>query len=120
MGESWGLWCLVEGGHRSGDRRPPGTGMDARVASPDTEHQPCGVVQIAETPVFRGILGRQVGRGMDRYHQVSGISAISNLAGLRGMHAFSKASREMATAMERLSTGKKLNRASDDPSGMQA
>src|SRR5262245_28254685 len=48
------------------------------------------------------------------------LSAISNLAGLKGMASLNAASRMMATAMERLTTGKRINHGYDDPSGVQA
>jgi flagellin len=48
------------------------------------------------------------------------ITAASNIPALLGINAFNRASQQMFTSMERLSTGKKINRASDDPAGMQA
>lgn len=46
------------------------------------------------------------------------VDAITNLSAMIGLSAMAKHSRELNTAMERLATGKKINRASDDPAGM--
>ena len=59
------------------------------------------------------------GRRPDIRH-VSGTSAITNLSALKGLYALNSASAQMYKSMERLATGKKINRASDDPAGMQA
>lgn len=50
--------------------------------------------------------------------EVPGISAISS--NNFGIAAYHKASKEVYSALERLSTGKKINRAADDPSGFIA
>ncbi len=44
----------------------------------------------------------------------------SDILGMMGQRALADSRRAMSTAMERLSTGKRINRASDDPSGMAA
>jgi flagellin len=51
---------------------------------------------------------------------MAGISALTNIAAMQSMYAMNQASRAMYTSMERLATGKKINRASDDPAGVQA
>jgi flagellin len=48
------------------------------------------------------------------------ISAITNLASLASYAALNRASMALYKSMERLSTGKKINRASDDPAGAAA
>jgi flagellin len=51
---------------------------------------------------------------------MAGISALTNLAAMQSLYAMNQASREMYASMERLATGKKINRASDDPAGSAA
>jgi flagellin len=46
------------------------------------------------------------------------LSAATNISGLIAQRAFNTATRDVQTSFERLATGKKINRASDDPSGM--
>jgi flagellin len=47
------------------------------------------------------------------------VSALTNLSALQGLSSLNNASRQMFVSMERLSTGKKLNHASDDTAGIQ-
>jgi flagellin len=49
-----------------------------------------------------------------------GVSALTNLVSLTSYAALNRASMAMYRSMERLSTGKKINRASDDPAGAAA
>lgn len=48
------------------------------------------------------------------------ISALNNPAGLIAANQYAKITRAIGTNLERLSTGKRINRASDDPAGMVA
>ncbi len=48
------------------------------------------------------------------------VSGLSNASAMIGLRMFSEASRAANRAMERLSTGKRINRASDDPAGAVA
>ena len=41
----------------------------------------------------------------------------TNVAAIRAANAAAAAQRQVAISMERLSTGKRINRASDDPAG---
>lgn len=49
-----------------------------------------------------------------------GLSVITNIPMLRGQHALGRAQGIVAQAAERLATGKRINRAADDPSGLIA
>lgn len=48
------------------------------------------------------------------------ISAISNPSSLRAVHAINDAGANIARSLQRLSTGRRINRAADDPSGLIA
>jgi flagellin len=48
------------------------------------------------------------------------ISVQTNLPALSGLRSLDAASREMGKSMERLATARRINRASDDPSGLMA
>ena len=48
------------------------------------------------------------------------IGMINNLGVMIGLSAMARHSKEVNTSLERLATGKKINRASDDPAGMVA
>jgi flagellin len=47
-------------------------------------------------------------------------SVLTNIPEIRSIHQMNKASRAMSSSMEKLATGKRINRASDDPSGLIA
>jgi flagellin len=51
---------------------------------------------------------------------LNGISANTNLAAMRGLSALSTTTLAVNKSMERLATGQRINRASDDPAGMVA
>src|SRR5688572_10251876 len=51
---------------------------------------------------------------------VSGLSIHSNLHGHRAQRAYASYTRQLNSTLERLATGKQINRAADDPSGLQA
>ena len=78
--------------------RPPGTGL-------------------LEGPFFvrRGLVGV---RWQFDIKDMSGVAL--DAASLRGIFNLRKATRDVSTSLERLSTGKKVKRASDDPSGLIA
>ncbi len=48
------------------------------------------------------------------------ISALTNLGVMHGLSAMAQHSQEVSTSIERLATGQKINRDSDDPAGMAA
>lgn len=54
----------------------------------------------------------------DTPHGVTRIN--TNLMSIRGLHGMAQATRQVHTSMERMATGQKINRASDDPAGMSA
>lgn len=48
------------------------------------------------------------------------ISALTNIGSLRALNAIGNSQRDLTTSLERLATGKRINRAADDPAGLVA
>jgi flagellin len=71
---------------------------------------------------WRGVarLAARVAGGRGTFRRRAMISARTNVPEFRGIRAINVATRELNTSLERLATGKRINRASDDPSGLIA